>query len=143
MTPFAARAIDRGLAALLVSLARHGDQRLNPNDAARSVRNVQGFADEAIEVIRRRVELLLGSNEAAEVEARLRSLVDEWASRASKIPTLAYKRAWDGTTVGLLRRPEEGDWEDYTCLNSLREVEPTSKLVLLGDPTRPFSGSET
>lgn len=43
----------------------------------------------------------------------------------------------DGLTVGLLRRPGIGEWREFTCLNSLRDVEPEVGLVLddrgLGD----------
>ena len=33
-------------------------------------------------------------------------------------------------TVGLLNRPSLDGWNDFTCLNSLREVEPTVKLII-------------
>jgi hypothetical protein len=36
----------------------------------------------------------------------------------------------DGVTVGLLRRPSLDPWDDFTCLNSLREVEPTAGPIL-------------
>jgi hypothetical protein len=32
--------------------------------------------------------------------------------------------------VSLLHRPGLEKWEEFTCLNSLREVEPTVKLIL-------------
>ena len=35
-----------------------------------------------------------------------------------------------GTTVKLLRQPGMEKWEEFTCLNSLREVEPTVKLIV-------------
>lgn len=35
-----------------------------------------------------------------------------------------------GTTVSLLQRPGLERWEEFTCLNSLRDVEPTVKLVI-------------
>ena len=36
----------------------------------------------------------------------------------------------DGRTLGLLKKPTEGDWEPFTCLNSLRDVEPNVALIL-------------
>ena len=101
-------------------------------DAAR------GFADAAIEAIRRRVENIEGTTLANEVKAMLESRRDEWASRASKTPTLVYRRKGrDDTSVPLLKSPEEREWEVFTCLNSLRDVEPSSSVVLIEDATRP------
>jgi hypothetical protein len=36
----------------------------------------------------------------------------------------------DGITVPLLRRAGRDPWTDFTCLNSLRDVEPEVGLVL-------------
>ena len=33
-------------------------------------------------------------------------------------------------TVGLLHRPGIEPWDEFTCLNSLRDVEPTVGLIL-------------
>ena len=38
-------------------------------------------------------------------------------------------------TLPLLKKPEEGPWHEFTCPNSLREVEP-SAAVLLDDGDR-------
>jgi hypothetical protein len=35
-----------------------------------------------------------------------------------------------GTTVSLLHHPGLERWEEFTCLNSLREVEPSVKLIM-------------
>ncbi len=35
-----------------------------------------------------------------------------------------------GTTVSLLHSPGMERWEEFTCLNSLREVEPPVKLII-------------
>jgi len=138
VTPFAPRAIDRGLAALLVTLVRHGEQQLNPNLAAREVDGLPGFAETAIQVIRRRVENIEDAALAEEVKARLGNLAHEWASQASNTPTLVYRRRGrDDVSVPLLRAPEEQDWQPFTCLNSLRDVEPSSRLILIEDATRP------
>ena len=37
--------------------------------------------------------------------------------------------------VGLLKQPGSGDWEWFTCLNSLRDVEGTVDLILDQNPT--------
>jgi hypothetical protein len=33
-------------------------------------------------------------------------------------------------TVGLLSKPSIDPWDEFTCLNSLRDVEPTANLIL-------------
>ena len=46
-----------------------------------------------------------------------------------------YKRQEGGATVGLLEQASDQDWEMFTCLNSLRDVEGTVDLVLDQNPT--------
>lgn len=48
---------------------------------------------------------------------------------------LGYRDGRDGTTRGLLRPPGEGEWERFTCLNSLRDVEGTVHLILTEERT--------
>jgi hypothetical protein len=47
---------------------------------------------------------------------------------------LGYKDRKDGVTVGLLKTPTEEDWQPFTCLNSLRDVEPGVALILNDAP---------
>jgi hypothetical protein len=59
---------------------------------------------------------------------------------------MGYKDKKDGLTIGLLTAPEGGRWDDFTCLNSLRDVEPSVGLVLddrsVGqEPERPVKRS--
>jgi hypothetical protein len=56
---------------------------------------------------------------------------DEWLRRVhnQKDHKLGY-RSEGGATVGLLEQATEKDWEMFTCLNSLRDVEVTVDLVL-------------
>jgi hypothetical protein len=71
------------------------------------------------------------------VHADLEKLRDYWLQKASTMPHLGYKKQQDSLTLGLLKEPERGKWEPFTCLNSLRDVEPTVHLILderdLGD----------
>lgn len=131
VTPFAERALDRGLTALLVSLVRLAGTRFNPNGAAADIEREHEFVRRAIEGIRRRIENVMGSKEfGSRIQSRLEATLDEWLARAKKHPTLGYRGRRDGTTVPLLTAPEEGDWETFTCLNSLRDVEASPGLVL-------------
>ena len=138
VTPFAPRALDRGLAALLTSLVRLSGPTLNKNDAAGKVTEATQLFDEAIAIITRRASQITNDAEAVErVLTDLEKLRHYWLQKAKTIPALGYKKQQDSITLGLLKEPERGKWEPFTCLNSLRDVEPTVNLILdersLGD----------
>ncbi len=42
---------------------------------------------------------------------------------------MGYDEERDGVTIGLLHRPGLESWDDFTCLNSLRDVEPNVDLI--------------
>ena len=141
VTPFAPRALDRGLAALLTSYVRLTGTEFSRNDTAGDVMKADAipyFAEAFNDIARRAEEVTYGSEAAARVRPALEKLQAYWLRKASRLPNLGYKTRNDGKTLGLLRDPERGRWEPFTCLNSLRDVEPTVNLILdergLGDP---------
>ncbi len=135
VTPFSEGAIYRGLAALLVSLVRLRGIEFNKNETAMRMATdtTHPFVKEAIDWIVRRAKLV-GNNEIAQkVEAELKQKVDHWQKRALRLSggsRLGYEGKKDSETIGLLRKPSIETWDEYTCLNSLRDVEPTSLLIL-------------
>jgi len=88
----------------------------------------------------KRAELIGDGNRTGDFCRRqLLSKADRWQAEAQNTTggrTLTYTEPTGsngpkrGTTVDLLRRPGLERWEEFTCLNSLREVEPTVKLIL-------------
>jgi hypothetical protein len=141
VTPFSPGALHRGLAGLLVSLVRMRGFEFNANDQAVLFQADHPYVCEAIEVIARRAGLVGDGPEVADfVRAELQSKVDLWKAEAENRTggrMLAYdtprgegKAGQKGTTVELLHRPGLEKWEEFTCLNSLREVEPTVKLIV-------------
>ena len=141
VTPFSAGALQRGLAGLLVSLVRLPGTEFNANDRAALFQAVHPYVKEAIEVIVRRASLVGDGPEVVNyVRAELQSKVDLWQAEAQNTTggrTLAYDLprgagtgGQRGTTANLLFRPGLERWEPFTCLNSLREVEPTVKLIM-------------
>ncbi len=134
VTPFAPRAIDRGLTALLVSCIRLMGMEFNENLRAGRITLDHPYVRAAVEHIARRAHLV-GQGAAVEqlVRAELEKRLDEWhaeAQRGTGGRRLGYRDTRDGLTVGLLRRPGREPWHDFTCLNSLRDVEPEVGLVL-------------
>lgn len=135
VTPFSAGATSRGLAALLISLVRQPGFEFNSNDKAMQMatqRNHQ-YVTDAIEAITSRAELIAGVPAADEVRQQLKRKMDLWQKRAQRTAQgnqLGYETKKDGVTIGLLRKPSIEPWDEFTCLNSLRDVEPTANLIL-------------
>jgi hypothetical protein len=134
VTPFAPRALDRGLAALLVSCIRLAGSEFNDNLGAGRLERTHSFVQEAVEAISQRawdVEMTPDARDRVrqELEARL----DSWLHRSQNTAggaRLGYDRKRDGLTLPLLQRPDRDPWGEFTCLNSLRDVEPTVTLLL-------------
>ncbi|KAA0232766.1 MAG: hypothetical protein JJLCMIEE_03574 [Acidimicrobiales bacterium] len=132
VTPFARRALDRGLTALLVSEARHSRKEWNPRAAAQFVPVNTAEFDPIAAALRSRAELI--SMPASDVvNAMVATRRDKW-SKQQQAPgvTLTYARG-RGDAIDLLQAPESGPWTDFTAPNSLREVETGSNLLLRED----------
>ncbi|MDA8061995.1 MAG: DISARM system helicase DrmA [Actinomycetota bacterium] len=137
VTPFAARALDRGLSAVLVALLRqHGEQVAdwNPNDGAAKV---QATGHPLIsEVVERLVSRAEGVSSKAVTGDLVRTMVisrlDDWVKRqklaASGGAMLGY--AASPTLAALLEGPTMGDWALWAVPNSLRETEPNVNLII-------------
>ena len=134
VTPFAARAVDRGLSALLIALVRLPASAYNENRAAGRLDRTHAIVLQAVETIVARSEEVVGSKaEGNRVRSMLKARIDAWLKCAQPKPggaRLGYQRERDGLTLGLLERAGIGEWDDFTCLGSLRDVEPTVGLVL-------------
>ncbi len=149
VTPFAPRALDRGLTALLVALVRLTEERFAGNEAAADITRTDPLVLEAIATISQRAKLVEENKDAGEtVRKALVRRHEEWLTEAQPRPggaRLGYKAQRDGVTRALLEQAGSGKWGTFTCLNSLRDVEPTADLILtdggLDEEARPFSRS--
>lgn len=134
VTPFSAGALERGLSALLVALIRLQDGRLSANDRAGALSPGDPIVQRVLATISRRAALVTGSKDTGEeVRKQLQRRLDDWyaeASRRAGGTVLSYRRKADGTSRELLKPAGLGPWEEFTCLNSLRDVEPVVGLVL-------------
>lgn len=142
VTPFAPRARDRGLSALLVSLIRDVELSMNPNEAAQQLDRTTELVSAAVDAIRMRAaEVSVEGRLARLVEDELDTRIDAWLARAQQAlntgARLGYQEKRDSETVGLLRRPGTEPWTTFTVLNSLRDVEPTVGLILSDSPLFP------
>jgi hypothetical protein len=134
VTPFASGALSRGLTALLVSCVRLRGTEFNANKKASRIDRNHPYVQEAVTTILRRAELV-GPGDAqfiSTLKAELNERLDRWLAEAQQTAggrVLGYDEERDGITVGLLNRPGLEAWDDFTCLNSLRDVEPNVGLI--------------
>lgn len=132
VTPFSARALDRGLSGVMVGLMRLWDEHLNANLKAGEVADADPKWSAVFDLLAKRGE---NATHDPTVAMRIKDMLDrrrdEWLARVhnQKDHRLGYKPE-GGATVGLLEQAGEKDWEMFTCLNSLRDVEGTVDLVL-------------
>lgn len=135
VTPFSPRAIDRGLTALLVTFLRLNGFDFNSNESAALLKRDHPSVQLAVDEISRRAGLVTGNPQVEqEVRAELISRLDHWLARAAKLAAggskLGYKGKDDGRTLALLENPNKRVRDLFTCLTSLRDVEPSVNLVL-------------
>lgn len=147
VTPFAPRALDRALPALVVALARHGRPVLTPPRGAVAMVSERAGLTNLPEVLasRARRHRSLTANEEARIDAylqaRVKDLLDSWAKLAKKQQDvgarLVYQR-FEGTDgKALLRQPLEPpdpdlgqDGRKFKAPRSLRDVEPSVNLFV-------------
>ncbi len=134
VTPFSPRALDRGLTGVLAAAIRLQGEDFNANEAAGKIDRNHEFVQTALAGISRRAALVTGSNQVEDlVRQMLKKRLDEWLSQAEATTggaILGYTSKKDGRTRGLLKKPEEEPFNLFTCLNSLRDVEPNVTLIL-------------
>ncbi|WP_137725578.1 helicase-related protein [Prescottella subtropica] len=132
VTPFSARARDRGLHAVIVALTRLLIPAAVDNDAAG---RIDDFVDEIrstiIPMILDRVQGA-GKQELAATEAHCRDFVDEWVAEADDYPDLCYatKRGSNRRSLLIGFDDESEDATGWATLWSLRDVDAESTLFL-------------
>jgi hypothetical protein len=134
VTPFALGALSRGLTALLVSCVRLQGTEFNSNKKASRIDRNHPYVQEAIKTILLRAEQVGNFDDEfiKNLKTELNDRLDQWLAEALKTAggrVLGYDEERDGVTVGLLNRPGLDPWDDFTCLNSLRGMEPTVGLI--------------
>lgn len=147
VTPFAPRALDRALPALVVALARHGRAALTPPRGAIGMVAERSNVENLSEVLAsraRRHRSLTGDEEArinAYLQGRVKDLLDSWWKVAKQQQDvgarLVYQRFEQTEGKALLRQPLEApdpdlgqDGRKFRAPRSLRDVEPSVNLFV-------------
>ena len=133
VTPFSARALDRGLTGTMVSLLRLENDSMNPNPGAQSLDSYS--KDEAIKarkVLSERAWKV--KNEAAGTTAYNMTArrIDRWVKESVKTGRkLGYEtRRGQGDLAALLKKAGTMEWDEFTVPMSMREVEPEVRLSM-------------
>ena len=133
VTPFADRAMDRGLAAVLVALVRHCRPEFEPEIGAQKVPDHKSDKDvqALIEVVATRAAFVTGDPAVAQrARQQAASLLDLWAHRRKSLENvgLTYRKRSDTAVPLLVSSPTKVD--EFSVGWSLREVEPEINLII-------------
>lgn len=147
VTPFAPRALDRALPAVVVALARHSCAALTPPRGALGIvaeRPNLGVVPDALASRAREHRQLTAEEEArvnADLQMRVKDLLDSWSKVARRQmevgARLVYQRFEQTEGKALLRTPLEApdpdlgqDGRKFKAPRSLRDVEPSVNLFV-------------
>ena len=135
VTPFSPRALDRGLTGTFISLSRLSLDEFNPNEGAGELDDVSDvFIKNKRECVEDRVWRVTNSYEIKDSSSSmLKTRIDKWHEEAI-IPgrNLVYeiKGRTQGENYPLLIKPGLKAWQNFTAPQSMREVEPTVRLIM-------------
>ena len=145
VTPFSSRALDRGLAAVTVALARLGIEDLTPTLAARDVAQYAGETNALAQAVGARAQghaASVPTGTGDNIRNRVRSLVDDWSALAHEARnggvSFGYWKGRDGkASTELLREmivPVNDTSNEmqlrFRAPRSLRDVEPSVLLTI-------------
>ncbi len=135
VTPFSARARDRGLHAVVVALSRNLVPELRANDAASAIVHERAKVEAAVTGLLARVRSCMPEEEP-ETRAAISEILDEWEHRARACPDLVYEN-WREPEKALLvnaSSPDADQFGWFPTLWSLRDVDTESVLQLMEMP---------
>jgi hypothetical protein len=145
-TPFASRAIDRGLPGVVVAMARHGDPRLAPPEGAMAADALQRIKEEIAEALQNRCIATGAADDGhgqmlpTEVRQHVIDLLEAWwkltQQPEQKLQYWTFEDKAAG--AGLLHTPLDTDhlyagdgYRQFTTNWSLRDVEPAAPIRLV------------
>ena len=156
VTPFSARALDRGFAGVLVGLARHAEAKLTPPRGVEELANVRAALEHRLlELFQERIcqQPFADETEREErqrsVRDRIINLLDSWCTIVDdnqKVGVrMQYQKYEEKSPQPLLhgmldKEFESGDHGKFRANRSLRDVEPEVNLYLKDLTGRPLGG---
>lgn len=135
ITPFASRALDRGLAAALVSLVRLLDTDMNGNDTPKLlVKDDTPFKEAKKYILDRAAGILQNNQQIKNLENMIDKLRDEWLDKARKSVEVSLSYSHTDKSASLLVAASRTQ-DPFACPNSMRAVEKSINLNLNTDET--------
>jgi Helicase conserved C-terminal domain len=129
VTPFSARARDRGLHAVLVALLRHTVKALAGNADAKNIGRQGDQVDRVRQLILGRMAIV-EENESLEGALHLDEIISMWERLANE-PKLTYRAGKDDNYLLADAKPGMQNSDQHlSTLHSLRDVDSTSDLYL-------------
>jgi len=141
VTPFAPRALDRGLTGTMVSWLRLSNDEYNPNLGAERLDSAsKPEVADLKRLVSQRGARVTDSKEVQRLaEEMIGERCDEWVNEATRGGRrLGYeagkkRKKGEGDIAALLKKPGLHAWDHFTVPLSLREVEPGVRLVMNSD----------
>ncbi|MET8334070.1 helicase-related protein [Streptosporangium canum] len=135
VTPFSARARDRGIHAVVIGLARLLIPEARPKHAAALIADFEDRLREICDIVLDRVESVANEAERAATAKQIDEVINQWLDRAENEPGLVYddfKNPGNGLLMDAGRYDESNDEiaDTMPTLWSLRDVDVESKLYL-------------
>ena len=134
VTPFAPRAMDRGLTGAMVSAIRLSNESFNPNLGAESMTApTLATADAIKKAFSNRAWLVTDRKPMGQfTESMIADRIDRWVREATRSGRrLSYDiYGAPDNAESLLRKPGLQNWTIFTAPTSMREVEPGVRLVM-------------
>jgi hypothetical protein len=134
VTPFASRALDRGLTGAMISMIRLENETFTPNLGALEMKNSGNPVAAGVKqtIVERAWRVEDKSTVKTRTEIMAAARIDRWVKEA-KIPgrQLGYEKInRQGDVINLLKKPGIDAWDEFTVPISMREVEPGVRLIM-------------
>ena len=145
-TPFASRAIDRGLPGVVVAMARHSEAQLTPPKGAMAADALQRIKGEIAEALQSRCRAAGAADDdhsqllPTEVRDQVIDLIEAWwkLTQQPEAKLQYWTHEEKGSGAGLLHTPLDTDalyasdgYKQFSTNWSLRDVEPTLPIRLV------------
>jgi hypothetical protein len=149
VTPWAARALDRALAAVVVSISRHLDPDLTPERAVTEVANRPEIRVRVREAILDRApqQAVAGGRQA--LGQAIDDLIEDWIATAAELTANGGPFFYGRTAQRLLHVPLDPaipnlsrPHQRFVAGRSMRDVEPNAVLKLRDPYNNPIAGAE-
>lgn len=137
VTPWAARALDRALAAIVVAIGRHIDEVMSPEPSAADLGNSSYAKKQIVDLIVDRASPILQAHGLDNLRRNVEKLIDDWISVADDLTANGgnFVYSYRANGARLLHTPLDptignldARHQQFQAGQSMRDVEPTIGL---------------